>query len=177
MLTSWKGQDVLLDAVAGLRRPVQVELMGGRFPRDEEFASGLVRRAAQRDLAGKVTFLGHVADPLARMRTWTVAVSSSIAPEAAPLNVLEAMSIGLPMVATALGGTPEVLGEAGLLVPPADPVALAQALEQLLGDDDLYRTCSSAGPMSISHGLRLEDACDAFLAALTETGSLARTPR
>jgi glycosyltransferase involved in cell wall biosynthesis len=102
------------------------------------------------------------------MRTWTVAVSSSVAPEAAPLNVLEAMSIGLPMVASVLGGTPEVLGDAGLLVPPDDPQAMAAALRRLLSEDDLYRRCADAGPLAIAGGLRLEDARDDFFEALSD---------
>ena len=167
MLTSWKGQDVLLDAVARLDVPVQVELMGGRFPRDDAFVEALQRRAAQSDLVGRVTFVGHVADPLARMRTWTVAVSSSVGPEAAPLNVLEAMSIGLPMVATGHGGTPEVLGGAGLLVPPGDPAAMAAALRRLLTEPDLYARCAATGPVDVVDGLRLEDAADGFLRALS----------
>jgi glycosyltransferase involved in cell wall biosynthesis len=169
MLTSWKGQDVLLDAVGGLDVPVRVELMGGRFARDGDFVDALTRRAAAPDLAGRVEILGHVDDPLARMRTWTVAVSASVGMEAAPLNVLEAMSIGLPMVATGHGGTPEVLGDAGLLVPPHDPGAMATALRRLLTDPGLYRRCAAAGPLRIeTTGLRLEDAAADFLGALSE---------
>ena len=167
-LTSWKGQDVLLDAVARLDVPVQVELMGGRFARDDAFADALRARTARPDLAGRVRFVGHVPDPLARMRTWTVAVSSSVGPEAAPLNVLEAMSIGLPMVSTAHGGTPEVLGGAGLLVPPGDPAAMAAALRRLLTEPDLHARCAASGPADVAAGLRLEDATAAFLAALSD---------
>jgi glycosyltransferase involved in cell wall biosynthesis len=165
-LTSWKGQDVLLEAVARLDVPVHVELMGGRFAKDAPFADALRERAARPDLAGRVRFVGHVADPLARMRTWTVAVSSSVGPEAAPLNVLEAMSLGLPMVATGHGGTVEVLGGAGLLVPPGDPAALAAALRRLLTEPDLHARCAAAGPTAVAAGLRLEDAVEDFLLAL-----------
>ncbi|HEX2064378.1 MAG TPA: glycosyltransferase family 4 protein, partial [Acidimicrobiales bacterium] len=129
LLTSWKGQDVLLEAVAVLdRTDVVVELMGGRFPKDAAFVAALEERAARPDLDGRVRFLGHVADPLARMRTWSLAVSPSLDPEAGPLALIEAMSLGLPVVGTRLGGTTEVIGDAGLLVPPGDPAALAQAI-------------------------------------------------
>jgi glycosyltransferase involved in cell wall biosynthesis len=165
-LTAWKGQDVLLEAVARLDRDVRVELLGGRFTRDGPYVARLEERAARADLAGRVTMVGHVDDPLARMRTWTVAVSASTDPEAAPLNVLEAMSLGLPMVGTDHGGTPEVLGDAGLLVPPSDPGATAAALARLLDDDDLHRRCAAAGPRQVADGLRLADACAAFVDAL-----------
>lgn len=165
VLTSWKGQDVLLEAVASVPA-VRLELIGGRFARDADFAERLARRAGQADLAGRVSLLGHQADPLARMRGWTVAVNASVQPEAAPLAVLEAMSLGLPMVASDHGGTPEVLGEAGLLVPPGDPAALAAALHRLLGDPRLYRRCARAGPAAIASGLRLQDAAESFLTEL-----------
>lgn len=171
VLTSWKGQDVLLDAVAALDVPVRVELMGGRFARDDAFVDALRRRVACPDLAGRVQIVGHVPDPLARMRSWTVAVSSSVAPEAAPLNVLEAMSMGLPMVATDHGGTPEVLGDAGLLVPPSDPAAMAAALRRMLTEPVLYRRCAAAGPVAIAGGLRLQDAADGFLDAVRESAA------
>jgi glycosyltransferase involved in cell wall biosynthesis len=52
-----------------------------------------------------------------------------------PIGVLEALACGVPQVATAVGGTPEVVvGETGLLVPPADPRALAEAAVELLRD-------------------------------------------
>ena len=89
--------------------------------------------------------LGHVADPAERMRRWTVAVSASVEPEACPLNVLEAMSLGVPVVATDHGGAPEVLDGAGLLVPPGDPAALADSLTRLLGDADLRARCARLG--------------------------------
>lgn len=176
MLTSWKGQDVLLDAVALLDVAVRVELMGGRFARDNAFVDALRERVARPDLAGRVDMIGHVADPLTRMRSWTVAVSSSVAPEAAPLNVLEAMSIGLPMVATDHGGTPEVLGDAGLLVSPSDAAAMAAALRRLLSDPALYRRCAAAGPAAVAAGLRVDVAADSFLAALRGLASRTAGP-
>ena len=56
--------------------------------------------------------------------------------EGMPLSILEAMGAGLPVIATAVDGTPEVVedGETGLLVPPADPAALARAVVRLLDD-------------------------------------------
>jgi glycosyltransferase involved in cell wall biosynthesis len=176
VLTSWKGQHVLLEAVAALPA-IRLELIGGRFARDGRYAEQLARRAAQPDLAGRVRILGHLDDPLARMRGWTVAVSASVQPEAAPLAVLEAMSLGLPLVGTDHGGTPEVLGDAGLLVPPGDPAALAAALRRLIADPRLHRRCAAAGPAAIAAGLRLQDAAGAFLAELELLRRPVREPR
>jgi glycosyltransferase involved in cell wall biosynthesis len=157
VLTPWKGHEVLLEAMARLGRPeVRLELAGGVFPKDAPFAALLRQRAARPDLAGRVTFLGHVDDVPDRMRGWTVAVIASVDPEAAPLALLEAMSVGVPVVGTDLGGPPEVLGDAGLLVPPGDPDAMAQAVAALLDDSVLWRRCSEAGPQAIAASLTIE---------------------
>lgn len=165
-LTPWKGQDVLLEAVSRLAPSVWVELLGSTPAKDGPYAQRLRRRAAEADLAGRVRFLGHSDDPLAEMRRWSVAVTASVDPEAGPLALLEAMSIGLPVVATDHGGSPEVIGGAGLLVPPRDPAAMASAIERLLGDPDLYRRCALAGPAQIARGLTLAGQTDALVDAL-----------
>ena len=176
MLTPWKGQDVLLDAVASLeQRDIVVELMGGCYPKDGAYADSLRHRAAQPDLLGRVRFLGHVDEPVARMRTWTAAVSSSVDPEAAPLSVLEAMSVGVPVIATDHGGPPEMIGDAGVLAPPRDPEAMAAALRNLLNDGDLRRRCARAGPRIVASRFRLDRQIDVLLEVVTGTvGARAR---
>jgi glycosyltransferase involved in cell wall biosynthesis len=67
--------------------------------------------------------------------------------EGMPIAILEAMAAGLPIVATRVGGVPELVveGGTGLLVPPGDVEALAAGLRQLLGDSDLRRRLGAAG--------------------------------
>ena len=67
--------------------------------------------------------------------------------EGLPLVLLEAMARGRPVVATPVGGTPELVtdGETGLLVPPRDPEALAEALRRVLDDPELARRLGEAG--------------------------------
>lgn len=133
-LTPWKGQDVLLEAVAQLP-DVALEIAGGELPGEAGYARALRARAHQDDLRGRVRFLGHV-DRDEVLSRWTVAVSASTLPEAGPLGVLECMAAGVPVVATGHGGAGEYLcGGVGVLVTPGDPEALAVALKGLLDDE------------------------------------------
>ena len=77
------------------------------------------------------------------------------------------MSVGVPVVGTDHGGTSEVLGDAGLLVPPRDPVAMAAAIERLLAEPDLRRRCADAGPRTVAAALTLEHWADELTAKLT----------
>ncbi len=147
-LSPWKGHTVLLDALDDLGREVDLEILGAAPPNDEPYARTL-RARAERCHFGPVTFRGFVADPLACMRDWTVAVVASTEPEAGPLVALEAMSVGVPVVATDHGGVAEVLGDAGLLVPPGDRHTMTEAIARLLDDEALYERCRAAGPQRI----------------------------
>ncbi|BBY26473.1 glycosyltransferase family 4 protein [Mycolicibacterium sediminis] len=149
LLTPWKGHGVLLDAIA-LLPDVELELAGGSFPGDAPHVEELKARAARPDLAGRVRFLGYV-DPESAMSGWDVVVSASILPEAGPLNVLEAMSHGLPVVGSDHGGTSEFLADGvGLLHPPGDSAALAEAIRRVLTDATLRRSMSERGRARIA---------------------------
>jgi glycosyltransferase involved in cell wall biosynthesis len=78
--------------------------------------------------------------------------------EGLPLSILEAMSAGLPVVASRVGGVPEVVldGETGLLVPPGDPSSLAAAIERLLVDPDLRARLGTAGRARIEESFDLD---------------------
>ncbi len=97
-------------------------------------------------LNGRVTFLGMVRDVAGLLARAGMYVLSSTS-EGVSLTLLEAMARGLPVVATAVGGTPEVVqdGITGLLVPPADPPALAAALARVASDPALARRLGAAG--------------------------------
>lgn len=168
LLTPWKGHHVLLDAVPMLDDGVSVEIMGGNLVTDTDFAASIRARCSEPALRDRVRILGHVADPLAQMRSWTVAVSASVAPEACPLNVLEAMSLGVPVVATDHGGAPEVLAGTGLLVPPGDPGALAEAINTLLRDAALRGRCASSAKERVAVSHRQDRQTETLLDVLTD---------
>ena len=118
-------------AIAAERAPaLRVEVAGGGPCREE-----LDHLAAELGVAGRFTFLGEARDVPALLRRACMFVLPSRS-EGIPLTALEAMACGLPVVATRVGGLPEVVedGITGLLVPPADPAALARAVVEIWGD-------------------------------------------
>ncbi|MCU1692029.1 MAG: glycosyltransferase [Frankiales bacterium] len=170
LLTHWKGQHVLLEAAAGLPPDVRVELVGGIFPKDGEYARQLVDRASRPDLQGRVTLVGQVDDVHERLRSWTVLVSPSVEPDPAPLAVLEGMSVGLPVVATDHGGPREYLGEAGLLVRPDDPGALRDALLGLLADPALRARCGLEGRARVERHYQGPERLQELLGVVSSAG-------
>ncbi len=106
----------------------------------------LRRTTADLGLDGCVDFHGQVRDVPALLARAGLFVLSSLT-EGVSLTLLEAMACGLAIVATRVGGNPEVVaeGETGLLVPPGDPAALAQAMLRLRRDDGERNRMEQAG--------------------------------
>jgi glycosyltransferase involved in cell wall biosynthesis len=100
--------------------------------------NALVERAERLGVLHAFTFLGHRDDVGARLAEADVFVLPSRS-EAFPNAVLEAMAAGLPIVASGVGGILELIdsGRTGLLVPPGEPRALAEALCRLIADPEL----------------------------------------
>jgi glycosyltransferase involved in cell wall biosynthesis len=141
-----KGVEVLLEALAGLRgcSPATVLKIAG----DGEHRAALERRTDELGLRDAVAFLGGCAGP--RVRALLRGAAALVVPsiyEGMPLVVLEAMDMGVPVVASAVSGIPEVVvdGETGWLVPPEDPEALGRALAEVLGDPGEARRRGEAG--------------------------------
>ncbi len=97
-------------------------------------------------ITNRVHWAGHRRNAAHLLPAFDLFVQPSLY-EGLPNTTLEAMAVGLPVVATAVGGTPEAVvnGETGLLVPPRDPSALAQAITRLLQAPDLRRKMGQAG--------------------------------
>jgi glycosyltransferase involved in cell wall biosynthesis len=138
-----KGHEILLEAAACVvqRHPgVRFQIVGDG-PRREE----LERRAVALGIAPHVTFLGH-RDDVADILEGSEIFAFPSFMEAAPNALLEAMAAHLPVVATRVGGIPEVLADEhnGLLVPPRDPRALADAILRLVRDPPLAARLAEA---------------------------------
>jgi glycosyltransferase involved in cell wall biosynthesis len=137
-LDHWgKGHRELFAALAQLQESLPVQALivgGGRRQGDME------KLAASLGIGGAVHFLGNrrdVPDLLGAMDIFVLPSHS----EGVSLALLEAMAAGLPVIASAVGGLPEVIADGvnGLLIPPRDPGALAGALARLLAEPDLAR--------------------------------------
>jgi len=113
----------------------------------------LERRAGELELDGRTRFLGSMPreSVLRLFRAADVSLLSS-SWENFPHTVVEALAVGCPVIATAVGGVPEVVrdGENGLLVPPDDPEALAAAIRRFFADDDLRRRLAEAASGSVA---------------------------
>ena len=142
-----KALGVALDAVAAV--PEVTLAVAGDGP--DRLA--LERRAGELGLDGRARFFGSVPreSVLRLFRAADASVLSS-SWENFPHTVVEALAVGSPVIATAVGGVPEVVrdGENGLLVPPGDPEALASAIRRFFGDDDLRRRLAEAAQGSVA---------------------------
>jgi glycosyltransferase involved in cell wall biosynthesis len=124
----------------------------------------LQRLAAELGLRDRLRFLGARRDVPRLLAAFDLFVQASLS-EALPNALLEGLGAGLPVVATAVGGTLDVVRpEVGLLVPPADPGAMALAVLRLARDAGLRHRLGAAGRALVAHRYSL----DAMLAAYAD---------
>lgn len=136
VLVHGKGVHHLLDAVPEVRRTVpNARVLIAGAAKDAAYARELHAQAARQGISGCVEFLGALpqADLARRMAQADVLVLPTLS-EAFGLVLLEAMACGTPVVASRVGGTPDLVrdGENGFLVPPGDPRALAERVAWVL---------------------------------------------
>lgn len=161
-LAEVKGQRTLLEALP------QVDATAVFVGRDLEQGGAyerLLQAEAERlGVADRVVFAGYRDDVPALLAGCDVFCLPSSA-EGLPLVVLEAMVQGKPVVATSVGGTPELVvdGETGLLVTPGDAEALSDALAQLLDDPERARLAGEAGKTRVERDFSLASSSERVL--------------
>jgi glycosyltransferase involved in cell wall biosynthesis len=148
-LRAQKALDVLIESALILREEfpdLAVLIAGGADPRAAEEAARLEALADRLGAGQTVRFLGPRDDVPSLLTALDVAVISSDY-EGSPLSAMEYMEAALPVVATRVGGLPDIVvdGETGFLVPPRDPAAIAAAVTRLLADQDLAGRMGEAG--------------------------------
>jgi L-malate glycosyltransferase len=159
-LIRMKGLEQFLEAAVIVRRRVPAArflIVGDTNPDDRPYRSVLVEMANRLGLSDRLVFAGLRTDVPALLREVTVSVMPSLN-EALSNVLLESMAAGVPVVATRVGGTPEAVedGVSGLLVPPGDPVALADAICGVLADPALAGRLGCAARRSIRERFSIE---------------------
>jgi glycosyltransferase involved in cell wall biosynthesis len=148
-----KGFEDLLAAASAMQQkggqPAWRVLVAGKMD-DGPYVEALRQQHSEASLQDSVLFLGFRSDVPALYAAADVFVLSSRS-EGLPMVLLEAMTAGLPVVATRVGGVPEAVPQAaGVLVPPAEPDRLAEAMSALASDVDRR---SAMGAAAREHAL------------------------
>lgn len=158
-----KGIDVLIEALGSLpeagRREMAVVIVG-RGPLTDDLRA----MARARGLEGTLHFLSRVPDVAALMKAADIFVMT---PRQSVFDVvfLEALAAGLPVIATRVGGIPEIFDDgSALLVPPEDPQAVASAIEELLKDEPKRESLAEAASRRLQEKFTLERMLEGYLA-------------
>ena len=166
----------LLEAVAEVRARgagLKVVILG-----DGPEAPVLRRKVGDLGLEGVVELPGTLLDVDTWYRRFDVYVSSSIR-EGQPMALLEAMAYGLPIVSTDVGAVKATLGDggSGLIVPPGDTTALANALERLVRDKDLRRVMGIAARRRVEAEYSVQRVADQLTGFYRDVFAAKRTGR
>jgi glycosyltransferase involved in cell wall biosynthesis len=153
VLARWKGQLEFLRMAEELVRrgsDAYFVVIGGEIydtGSDSGFGKELREQARLMGIAERVHFAGYQSDPVRAINGLDVLVHASVKPEPFGRVILEAMACGVPAVASAAGGVMEFVreGDSGLLFPPGDVEAMANAVERLLKNASLRARLSTEG--------------------------------
>ena len=165
-LQGQKGQRTLLDAAEGWsdRDPLPLLVLAGEGPDRAALAEASTR------LRVPVVLLGHRSDVPDLLAASDVVVVPARW-EGQPLIVQEALRAGRPLVATEVGGIPDLVGDAAVMVPYGDPAALAFAVAAVLDDPEVANRLEAAGPVQAATWPDLEAAVDQVEAIYAELAS------
>lgn len=162
-LSYWKGQHILLDALR--QHPdVHALLVGDALFGEDAYVEELKALANQPDLNGRVHWLGFRNDIPKLMRACDIIAHTSTAPEPFGRVIVEGQLAQRPVIAAADGGAVELIedGKTGRLVPPDDPTALAQAIQELLTHPKRAEAIAQQGYHHAKTTFSLESLLDQF---------------
>jgi glycosyltransferase involved in cell wall biosynthesis len=164
--TPLKGLYYLLQGIAILARTHSIKLVVVGTPKKN---GGIVKLIRKLGIGSLIHFTGRISEEEFRRQyaRSTLAVVPSVY-EGFGLPVGEAMACGVPVISTTGGALPEVVGDAGLLVSPADPGALAAAIKSLLDNPDRASALGNAGYKRVQNYFTWENAAQKTVAAYRE---------
>ena len=147
-ITPEKGIHFLLRAIADLKGRIDSKLLivgGPYFQKDVDYMNKLKQEVADLGVEDSVIFTGFLSDTRVVTSLLDIVLVPSIIPEACPRTIIEAMAVGTPVISTPLGGSKElVTPETGILVPPENASAIADAILTLATDRGRLRTIGEA---------------------------------
>ncbi len=155
IITGWKGQHILIEAIPAVLKefPDTKFIIAGDTIRetDHEYKNNLLCLVAKNGINKNTIFTGYREDIPEVIEDLDLVVHTSISPDPLPTVILEAMANGKAVIATNIGGCPEIIANMinGILVPPDNPEALACAITTLLENPDLRTRLSKEGYKSL----------------------------
>ena len=157
-----KGQEFLIRATALLKQrglPIKALVVGVPFPGNESHGEQIQQLAAQLGIEESVVFTGELPDTRGAYAAMDVLALTSAQPEPFGNVVMEAMGMGVPVIATNIGGSLDqvVDGATGFLIPPANAEALAEAIEKLMRNPELRQQMGVAGRERLHSSFALEE--------------------
>jgi glycosyltransferase involved in cell wall biosynthesis len=146
-LHAWKGPQVAMRALSALPDDCHLWVVGAPLFGEQAFEAELRLRAQELGVASRVHFLGFRDDVPALMRAADVVIHASTLPEPFGRVIVEGMLVRRPVIASDAGGVREIVtdGVTGVLVPPDDSAALAQAVASLRADPARAEAIAGAG--------------------------------
>jgi glycosyltransferase involved in cell wall biosynthesis len=164
--TPLKGLFFLFQAVAELAKTQKIDVTVIGTPKEDGTIVKLIRKLG---IGHLINFTGRIdnGEFIQQYARATVAVVPSVY-EGFGLPVGEAMACAVPVISTTGGALPEVVGDAGILVPPADHMALARAMRQILGNPDLAHKLGLAGYQRVQAQFTWPKAAEKTVAAYRE---------
>jgi glycosyltransferase involved in cell wall biosynthesis len=145
-VSRWKGQSVLIEALGHLKRPDVFAVFVGSDQGRHDYVRSLLDQANALGVTPQIKLVGHCADMPAALMLADVVVSASTEPEAFGRALIEAQAMERVVIAANHGGAAETVahGETGILVPPGDAKALAEALAATLNAPEAERQAMGA---------------------------------
>jgi glycosyltransferase involved in cell wall biosynthesis len=149
-MEAWKGQRVLIEALAQLRDDPTWECWqvgGAQRPAEARYLDTLRADAGRFGISDRIEFLGHRSDVPALLAASDIFCQPNIEGEAFGISFVEALYAGLPVATSDIGGAREIVdATCGVLVPPNDASALASVLSRLLRDREARERLGRGGP-------------------------------
>jgi len=175
-ITPVKGLHILLNSLRYLKNSVRLVIIGPA--NDLKYREIIMKLIEKENRRGKnqVKYLGVL--PLKEAITFYQRATVFILPsywEAFPVTILEALSCETPVIATPVGGISEIIEnyETGILVPPGNPIQLAEAIDYLLENEDVRLKMACEGRKLVKEQYSLENACERLCSIYEQLISLA----